>query len=164
VPSGRGWFVLNARDSRWYHRDGRGSVVTFEGEGETEDEGGFADLGINVQVLGPGEPMAMYHAEEGQEGFLVVSGECVLIVEGEERPLKQWDFFHCPPWTAHTIVGAGDAPAVIVCVGARREGLRYPVDEAAQRHGASAERETTDAREAYARFERAKHGPPPPGF
>jgi uncharacterized cupin superfamily protein len=73
-------------------------------EGETF----FAQLGINIVVLGRGQPMAMYHWEADQEDFLVLSGEALLIVEGEERPLKQWDFVHCPPRTNHVILGAGD--------------------------------------------------------
>ncbi len=61
----------------------------------------------------------MYHWEADQEDFLVVSGEALLIVEGEERPLRQWDFVHCPPGTKHTILGAGDGPCIVVAVGAR---------------------------------------------
>ena len=56
----------------------------------------------------------MYHWETDQEDFLVLAGEAVLIVEGEERPLRQWDFVHCPPETKHVIVG----PARDLC-GAR---------------------------------------------
>ena len=78
-------------------------------------------IGINIQVLQPGEPNCMYHGETGQEDFLVLSGECLLLIEGEERPLKQWDFVHSPPWTEHVFVGAGDGPCVILMVGARPE-------------------------------------------
>jgi uncharacterized cupin superfamily protein len=52
-------------------------------------------LGMSIQVLAPGEPNSMYHWEAEQEDFLVLSGEALLIVEGQERPLKQWDFVHC---------------------------------------------------------------------
>ena len=87
----------------------------------------------------------MYHGEEAQEDFLVLSGRCVLLIEGEERPLAQWDFVHCPAWTEHTIVGTGEVPCVVLAVGSRgADGIRFPVDEAAVKHGASAERETTD--------------------
>jgi uncharacterized cupin superfamily protein len=108
-------------------------------------------------VLGPGEPMSMYHWEADQEDFLLLSGEALLIVEGEERLLQAWDFVHCPAGTKHTIVGAGDAPCVVVAVGARALSTgpdwgAYTVDEAAIRHGAGVEEETTDAAEAYARF------------
>jgi uncharacterized cupin superfamily protein len=151
VPYGEGWFVLNARDARWFDRGPRGALCSFEGEPE------FAQLGVNLFVLGPGQPMSMYHWEADQEDFLVLAGEALLVVEGDERPLRQWDFFHCPARTSHTIVGAGDGLSVIVAVGARIESTgpnwgAYPVDEAAVRHGASAERETTDPKEAYARF------------
>ena len=125
-----GWFVLNARESRWYHVEGRSAFCDFEGELD------FTQLGINISVLGPGELMAMYHWEADQEDFLVVSGEAVLIIEGEERPLRQWDFVHCPPNAKHTIVGAGDGPCVVVAVGAREHDGKpdwggYTVDEAA---------------------------------
>jgi uncharacterized cupin superfamily protein len=157
VPKGEGWFVLNARDSRWFHADGRSAVCTFEGfqAGELE----FDQLGINVNVLDPGQPMSMYHWEADQEDFLVVSGEALLIVEGEERPLRAWDFVHCPPDAKHTIVGAGDGPCIVVAVGARQhqDGPGwggYTVDEAALRHGAGVEQETNEPREAYAPFPR----------
>ena len=93
VATGEGWFVVNARDARWYHIDGRSAFCDLEGDQE------FTQLGINVQVLLPGVPMAMYHWEVDQEDFLVVSGEAVLVVEGEERPLRAWDFLHCPSLT-----------------------------------------------------------------
>jgi uncharacterized cupin superfamily protein len=154
VPKGDGWFVLNAKDARWYHADGRSAICDLEGDIE------FSQLGINIAVLGRGEPMAMYHWEADQEDFLILSGEALLIVEGEERPLRQWDFVHCPPDTKHVIVGAGDRPCVVVAVGARDRSVDspdwggYPVDEAALRHGAGVEQETTKPEEAYARFTR----------
>jgi uncharacterized cupin superfamily protein len=99
----------------------------------------------------PGEPMAMYHWEADQEDFLVVSGEAVLIVEGEERQLRAWDFFHCPPNTKHVIVGAGSGPCLVIAVGARaNDSLGFPADEVAKRHGASVEEDTTDGGVAYA--------------
>jgi uncharacterized cupin superfamily protein len=100
----------------------------------------------------------MYHRENEQEDFLVLSGECVLVIEGEERPLRAWDFVHCPAGTDHVIVGAGEAPALVLAVGARSGGggLVYPVSEAAKRHGAGVERETSDPAEAYARFSKLR--------
>jgi uncharacterized cupin superfamily protein len=156
VPRGQGWFVLNAREAQWWDRGGRGVLCEFEGAG-FEGAADFLQLGINLTVLGPAEPMAMYHWENDQEDFLVLAGEALAIVEGEERPLRQWDLLHCPPGTNHVIVGAGERPCVVLAVGARdrsrREGWgAYTVDEAALRHGAAVERETTDASEAYARF------------
>jgi uncharacterized cupin superfamily protein len=159
VATGRGWFVLNARDAPWYERGGRGFYCEFEGlEGDHAD---FSQLGINVQVLRPGEPMSMYHWEADQEDFLVVSGEALLLVEGDERPLRQWDLVHCPARTEHTIIGAGDGPCVVVAVGARdrstgRDWGGYTVDETAVRHGAGVEQETTEPERAYARFGPAK--------
>ena len=147
---GPGWFVLNARDARWWRRDGLGRWADLEGDGD------FPQLGMRVAVLEPGEPSGMYHAETGQEDFLVVSGECVLVIESEERRLKAWDFVHCPPNTGHTFIGAGDGPCVIVTVGARTgdDEIVYPVNEVAAKHGASVETETPLPKEAYAPYPR----------
>ena len=147
VNDGEGWFVINAREARWRERDTLGVYCDFEGKRR------FPQLGINVSVLQPGESLGRYHRENAQEGFLVVAGECLLIVEDEERELKTWDFFHSPPQTEHIIVGAGDGPSVVLAVGARglsRKGLVYPVSEAAQKHGVSVTKETTKPAEAYA--------------
>jgi uncharacterized cupin superfamily protein len=151
VADGDGWFVLNAREGRWRHGEGRGARLDLEGERE------FPQVGVNLYVLAPGEVMGMYHWEADQEDFFVVDGEALLIVEGEERPLRKWDFVHCPADTGHIIVGAGESPCVVLAVGARehQDGPGwggYPVDEAALRHGAGVERETNDVGEAYARF------------
>jgi uncharacterized cupin superfamily protein len=153
VPKGDGWFVLNAREARWLHTPGRSAICIFEGYLEGEQD--FVQLGINLTVLQPGESMGMYHWEADQEDFLVLAGQGLLIVEGEERPLRQWDLVHCPPETAHIIVGAGDAPCLVLAVGAREHQDTpgwggYTVDETAQRHGAGVEQETTDAKQAYA--------------
>jgi uncharacterized cupin superfamily protein len=158
VPKGQGWFVLNARDAQWWERNGRGFLCEFEGAG-FEGAADFEQLGINVTVLAPGEPLGMYHYENDQEDFLVLAGEALAIVEGEERTLRRWDFLHCPPGTNHTIVGAGDGPCLILAVGARDRSTgpdwgAYTVDEAALRHNAGVERETTSPPEAYARFPR----------
>ena len=153
VPEGDGWFVVNAREARWWRHDAFGSATTFENEGEAR----FKEFGINIQVLEPGQPNCMYHGENAQEDFLVLFGECLLLVEGEERPLKQWDFVHCPPWTQHVFVGAGDGPCGILMVGARpeQEELLYPVAEVARKHDAGVEQETTSGKEAYAPFSRS---------
>ena len=156
VPKGQGWFVVNARETQWWERKGRGVLCEFEGAG-FEGAADFLQLGINLTVLSPGEPMAMYHWETDQEDFLVLVGEALAIVEGKERPLRQWDFVHCPRGTGHVIIGAGEGPCVVLAVGARDRSRgpdwgAYTVDQTAQRHGAAVERETTDANEAYARF------------
>jgi len=146
VPAGEGWFVLSARQARW--RDSPfGAYTRFEGEPR------FDRIGVNLSVLQPGQPSCMYHSEDEQEDFLVLSGECLLLVEGEERPLRAWDFVHCPPSTEHVFVGAGEGPCLLLALGGRTGGdVVYPRSELALRHGAGVERETTDANEAYARF------------
>jgi len=117
-------------------------------------EAPFRQLGIRLTVLEPSQPNALYHSESQQEAFLVLSGECRLLVEGEERVLRAWDFFHCPAGTEHVFVGAGDEPCVILMCGARTEDeqVHYPVSEAAARYGASVSEETTDPEQAYAPF------------
>jgi uncharacterized cupin superfamily protein len=148
-PGGEGWFVVNAREVRWRATGSLGAFCDFEGKRR------FPGLGINLNVLQPGEPMSMYHRENRQEAFLVLAGECLLIVEGEERQLKTWDFFHCPPQTEHVIVGAGEGPSIVFAVGARgrrRKGLVYPVSKTALEHGAGVRKETTKPSEAYSGF------------
>jgi uncharacterized cupin superfamily protein len=157
APADDGWFVVNVRDAEWWTSKTFGSGCGFESR-----EFSFPQLGINLNVLDPGEPNCLYHSESQQEAFLVLSGECRLLVEGEERILRPWDFFHSPAGTEHVFVGAGDRPCVILMAGARTEDeqLLYPVSELAARYGASAEEETPDPRQAYAPFERAQRGRP----
>ena len=160
VPKGQGWFVVNARETQWWERQGRGVLCEFEGAG-FDGATDFDQIGVNLTVLAPGEPMSMYHRENDQEDFLVLAGDALAIVEGEERLLARWDFLHCPAGTDHVIIGAGAGPCVILAVGARdrstgEEWGAYTVDEAALRHGAGVEHETTVAREAYARFARSR--------
>ena len=112
LPKGEGWYVLNMRDAVWRHVDGRGAVCLVLDDFENEPQA--EQFGVNPFVLNPGEPMSMYHWEADQEDLLVVSGEAVLIVEGEERPLRTWDFVHCPPKTKHVIVGAGAGPCLVI--------------------------------------------------
>jgi uncharacterized cupin superfamily protein len=145
VPETDGWFVLNARDAVWSGNEENGRYTSWEGETR------FAGLGINVAVLGPGQPACMYHGEDTQEDFLVLSGEALLVVEGEERALRAWDLVHCPPWTRHVIVGSGRQGCVVLAVGARpTASVLYPADETARRHGASVAADTTSPVEAYA--------------
>jgi uncharacterized cupin superfamily protein len=151
MPDAQGWFVVSAREIRWRAWSRLGVYCDFEGKRR------FPHLGVNISVLEPGESLGRYHRENAQEGFLVLSGRCVLVVEDEERELRAWDFFHSPPGTAHMIVGAGDEPAVVLAVGARglsRKGLVYPVSEVAAKHGVSVPEETTKPGEAYADLER----------
>ncbi|HYN52167.1 MAG TPA: cupin domain-containing protein [Thermoleophilaceae bacterium] len=158
VPAGAGWFVLNAHDARWIRRDGRGHNLPFTGWTEEEAETHFPQLGVSLVVLGPGEPIGMYHWEADAEDFLLLSGEALLIVEGEERPLRQWDFVHCPPGTEHMIVGAGEGPCVLLAMSSREHigedcnGGAYTVDEVALRHGVGVETQVSDAEVAYEGF------------
>jgi quercetin dioxygenase-like cupin family protein len=144
------WYVRNVRDMKWWDCGPRGFVTEFVDEKDPQ-------VGFNLFVLAPGNPMAMYHWEADQEGFLVLSGEALLIVEDEERPLRQWDYFHCPPNVPHTIVGAGSGPCAILALGARIDSVKenwggYPYSELATKHDASAEEATTEPKVAYARF------------
>jgi uncharacterized cupin superfamily protein len=146
VPSGPGWFVLNLRGARGFGTDGHGVFCPFEAP-----DAPFEDFGINVHVLQPGERSALYHAESVQEGFLVLAGECIAVVEDQERPLRQWDYLHCPAGTAHAMIGAGDGPCAILMAGSRRRDatIVYPVSDAAARHGLSVPVERDNARQAY---------------
>jgi uncharacterized cupin superfamily protein len=100
----------------------------------------------------------MYHWEADQEDYLVLSGEGRLIVEGEVRTVRQWDFVHFPAGTQHVIVSAGEAAAPC---------LRWALATTATRTATAArtrstrgrsatvpgvEEETNDARIAYARY------------
>jgi uncharacterized cupin superfamily protein len=152
-----GWFVVNARDARWFEDPGRGHSLPLTGHDAYEAETFFPMLGLAIRVVNPGEPSTVYHWETEQEGFVVLSGEAVLVVEGEERRVRQWDFVHCPPGTRHTFVGAGEDACVLLCASSRqfqKDGPwgRYTVDAAAERHGASTPTDTEDTTVAYARF------------
>jgi uncharacterized cupin superfamily protein len=160
TPVTEGWFAVSVRDAEWWFAESRGARCAFENEyGDSPVE--FVQLGINLTVLEPGQTV-LYHAESNQEGFLVLSGECTLIVEDEERRLLPWDFFHAPPWTEHGFAGAGHGPCVILMVGSRSgPDVRYPASELAARYGASVAEETSDWRQAYAAVERFRRERPP---
>ncbi len=152
VPADDGWFILNVGEIAWETIPGQGTWCIFE-----PPDAPSPTLGIGVHVLSPGEGPAMYHAESDQEGFLVLSGECLAIVEGQERRMRQWDYLHCPPGTAHITIGAGDGPCAILMVGTRSPDgtVRYLAEPAAARHGVAVAVETDSPAEAYA-------GRPPP--
>ena len=144
VPEGDGWFVVNTREAKWLDSD-FGAYTRFEGDAR------FPSLGVNISVLTPGQPSCKYHGEDEQEDFLVLAGECLLLIEGEERLLRQWDFVHCPPWTEHVFIGAGEGPCTLLAVGTRSgKDVIYPRSEVALRHKAGVEQETREASEAYA--------------
>ena len=156
TPTTEGWFVVSVPEAAWVTNEAMGDACVIEG-----DDVSFPDVGYTIQVLQPGQPNGRYHREVGQEDFLVLAGECLLLIEGEERPLKQWDFVHCPPYTEHIFVGAGDGPCVIFMAGARKSrDTVYVRSELALRHGAGVETETTESAEAYAGMPKWQPGPP----
>ena len=157
TPVTDGWFTVNVRDAAWIRNEAFGAECIFEGE-----DAPFVELGLSLCVLQPGHPNGMYHAEESQEDFLVLAGECLLLVEGEERPLKAWDFVHCPPGTEHIFVGVGGGPCLIFMTGARTKerAIVYPRSELARRHGAGVETETSSPAEAYTPFPKWQPGRP----
>jgi uncharacterized cupin superfamily protein len=168
APVTDGWFVVNVRDAAWLENDAFGNRCVFEGDtpvlrGRPDLEvHRFADLGITLAVIPPGKPSGLYHAESNQEDFLVLAGECLLLIDDEERLLEAWDFVHCPPGTAHAFVGTGERPCVIFMTGARtrEKDTVYPISELARRYGAGVETETSSAAEAYASFSHWHRGRP----
>ena len=158
APVTPGWFVVNAGDAAWVQNAGLASRCVFESnprvlqERPDVEEQRFAEVGITLSVLEPGKPSGLYHAESAQEDFLVLAGECLLVIEEQERRLRAWDFAHCPAGTNHVFVGAGDGPCVILMVGARPEGrtIAYRRSEPALRHGAGVETATDSPGAAYA--------------
>jgi uncharacterized cupin superfamily protein len=141
-----GWHILNARDAQWFENPALGCYANFE-RGER-----FLELGVNVVCAQPGQPIALYHREPHQEGFLVLSGEAVAVIEGEERPLRTWDYLHCPANVDHVVVAAGQGPCVLLAVGSRvgPKGVVYSVNDAALARSAGVTTETDSPREAYA--------------
>ena len=150
-------FVMNVADAPMVSHPRRASMIDFEPEGEL-----WPDLGVNVQVLQPGQPNCRYHSEPVQEDFLVLAGECIVILDGEERPLRAWDFVHCPAGTEHVFVGAGDGPCAVLMIGSRRlDEAHYPVNETAAKYNASVSEETDDPAVAYADWRREAWEPAP---
>jgi uncharacterized cupin superfamily protein len=158
APVTTGWFVVNVAEAAWLANEAFGARCVFEADGRVLRERSdlepqtFAELGITLAVLEPGKPSGLYHAESNQEDFLVLAGECLLLAGGEERPLRRWDFVHCPPGTEHAFVGAGEGPCVLFMTGARTgdKSIVYPSSEHARSLGAGVETETSSASEAYA--------------
>ena len=168
APVSPGWFVVNVGEAAWLRNDAFGGRCVFESservlaERPDAEPQPFDQVGFTLAVLEPGKPTGMYHGESGQEDFLVLAGECLLLVEGEERPLRAWDFVHCPSGTEHIFVGAGEGPCVIFMTGARGgdKTIVYPRSEVARAHGSGVETETGLPSEAYAPFPRWQVGRP----
>jgi mannose-6-phosphate isomerase-like protein (cupin superfamily) len=157
IPRSPGWFVLNACDARWYDKPGQGHSLPLTGSDEHEAETFFPMLGMAIRVMQPGEVSTTYHWETEQEDFLVLAGEALAIIEGQKRPLRQWDFVHCPPDTKHAFVGAGSGPCVLLCASSRqfqKDGPWgfYCTGELAERYNAASPEDTQDGSIAYARF------------
>ena len=142
------WFTgsLEGAQGMEHRRLGKGFLF-----GEAYPREKFKDFGINVRVVEPGQPTALYHSENAEEVFLVLGGECLAIVDDEELTLGQWDFLHCSPGTPHVLIGAGDGPCTVLMVGGRKEEveLHYPVNEKAASFGVSVERDTDDFQDAW---------------
>jgi len=159
APITEGWFVVNARDAPWIAHESFGYRCRFETDGriasarEDVEPLMFDEIGYTLAVLEPGKPTGMYHAEQSQEDFFVVSGECLAIVEEQELQLRQFDFLHCPAGTRHIFVGVAE-PCVLLMIGNRvgHGGIVYPRSDIALARGAGAEDETTKPSEAYAPF------------
>lgn len=138
--------VINLAEARASGHPRRATVIELEPDGQV-----WPDTGVNVQVMQPGQPNCRYHSEPVQDDFLVLYGECIAIVAGEERALRQWDFLHCPAGTEHVFVGAGDGPCAVLMIGSRRiDACHYPVNEVAAKYGASVTEDTDDPAQAYA--------------
>jgi uncharacterized cupin superfamily protein len=152
VPVTPGWFVVNTADAAWVENESYGGVCIFESDHVflqgrpdlTEYE--KPEAGFTIRVLPPGRPSGLYHAEAVQEDFLVLMGECVLVIEDQERHLRAWDFVHCPPRTGHTFIAKGTGPCVILATGNRRDDheLVCPLSEVALRYDAGSEVDTTE--------------------
>jgi uncharacterized cupin superfamily protein len=169
IPETVGWFVLNARDARWSDKPGQGFSVSLTGRDEYEAETFFPMLGMSIRVARKGDVTTTYHWETEQENFLVLAGEGLAIIEGVERPLKQWDFVHCPPRAKHAFVGTSDEPFVLLCASSRqfqKDGPwgYYCFDETAAKHNAASPEDTQDGNIAYARFEEPRETRYPGGL
>ncbi len=166
APVTPGWFVVNTADAAWTNNDYYGGVCIFE-----SDEfvlRGRPDLteyvkphaSFTIRVVPPGQPGTLYHAESVEENFLVLMGECVFIIEDQERHLRPWDFVHCPPMTGHTLIAKDNGPCVILATGNRRDDLErvYTRSEAALRYDAGTEVDMTEpARRGTWEVKRPKH-------
>ena len=152
-----GWFVVNVKNASWLANPSFGKRCKFEPEER------FPQTGVGIAVLEPGKPACRYHREDAQEDFLVLSGECLLLVNGEERKLGAWDFVHCPPGVTHVFVGAGDGPCAILMIGHRPPEKRifYPESELARPHGAEAPEPTPEPAVAYSDVSRWEDTSPP---
>ena len=154
IEEREGWFVVNVKDARWYVNPNFGKVCSFE-----DPESRFPQTGVRLYILEPGKPNCRYHREGAQEDFLVLSGRCKLLVNGQERQLGAWDYVHCPPGATHVFVGDGDGPCAILMIGHRPPDVEifYPESELARRYGAETPEPTPDPKVAYSDVGRWEH-------
>ena len=169
VPKTVGWFVLDTRKARWSDKPGQGWSLPLTGTNEYEAETFFPMLGMALRVARAGEVSTTYHWETEQEDFLVLSGECIAIIEGQERRLHRWDFVHCPPGTKHAFVGVGEEPCVLLCASSRqfqKDGPwgYYCYDETAESYNAASPEDTQDGEIAYGRFPESREAHYPGGL
>jgi hypothetical protein len=87
-------FIVDVADAPAHGRPGRAITADLE-----PDDARWPDTGVNIQILQPAQPNCLYHSEPVHDDFLVLHGECAPIIDGDERPLRQWDFLHCPALT-----------------------------------------------------------------
>ena len=162
VPAGAGWYILNLGEMAWETAAGFGVWRDFDDQDSDPSE----RMGVHVHVLQPGESNGYYHAEAAHEGFLVLSGECIAVVEGEERRMRRWDYFHSPAGTEHITIGAGDEPCAILMFGSPdpRRKVEWIANETAAKHGASVARTTGRDTEAYGELPPLRRVPPPTPF
>lgn len=148
---GDGWYIVNVAEVAGGASSALGGSVKLAGY--REDAWASPELAVNIRVLEPGVPNARYHRENVDEAFLVLRGECLAVVEEQERRLRKGDFLYAPAGTAHIFVGAGDGPCSVLMMSRRireeDEAIEYPASEVAARHGASVKTTTTSAEEAY---------------
>ncbi len=150
-------FVMNLAEAPALSHPHQATILDFE-----DVSAPWPDTGVNVQIMQPGQPNCRYHSEPVQEDFLVLHGECIVILDGEERPLRQWDFLHCPAGVEHVFVGAGDGPCAVLMIGSRRKDeAHYPVNEVAAKYGASVKTATDEPAEAYADWRQEPRTPTP---
>ena len=158
-PTGEpGWYVLNAREAVW-RRSGIGMWPRLEGARPV-----FEQLGVGVTVLQPGEPMTKYDWETDQEDFLILSARPTRSSKG--RAAAPAVGLSQPAGDEPRDRRGGRRPVHRLCGGLAgephvqeltaprrpRQLGRVHVDEAALRHGACVEEETSKGAIAYARF------------